>query len=105
NLQSPPLARPSGCSHHSVRGRRAARPFTPRISRRVAQAGLWHRYVTDLGNCHGWTCTSKITVFSASPSRTGLSDKISRLRPREVARPIAQAYQSQHFVQVPVGEP
>jgi hypothetical protein len=71
-LQSPPLARPSGCSHHSVRGRRAARPFTPRISRLVAQAGLWHRYVTDLGNCHGWTCTSKITVVSAAPSRIWL---------------------------------
>jgi hypothetical protein len=37
-------------------------------------------------------------------SRTGLSDKNSHLRPREVARPIAQANQSQHFVQVPVGE-
>ena len=24
----------------------------------VTRAGMWYRYVTDLGNCHGWTCTS-----------------------------------------------
>jgi hypothetical protein len=34
---------------------------------------MWHRYVTDLGNCHGWTRTSWIPVLSAAPSRTGLS--------------------------------
>jgi hypothetical protein len=37
-------------------------------------------------------------------SRTGLSDKNSRVRPREVARPFAQAHQPQYLVQVPVGE-
>ena len=38
-------------------------------------------------------------------SRTGLSDKNSRVRPREVARPLTQANQSQLVVQVPIGEP
>src|SRR3954451_5615552 len=37
-------------------------------------------------------------------SRTGLSDKNSRVRPREAVRPGAQADQSQYVVQVPVGE-
>ena len=73
DVQSPPLARPPGRTHRDVCRRRAARPYTPRISRPVTRAGLWHRYVTDLGNCHGWTRTSWITVLSAAPSRTGLS--------------------------------
>jgi hypothetical protein len=34
---------------------------------------MWYRYVTDMGNCHGWTSTSWIAVLSAAPSRTPLS--------------------------------
>jgi hypothetical protein len=33
---------------------------------------MWYRYVTDLGNCHGWTRTSWIPVLSAAPSRIWL---------------------------------
>ena len=34
-----------------------------------------------------------------------LSDKDSRFRPREALRPVAQADQAQHVVQVLIGEP
>jgi len=30
---------------------------------------MWYRYMTDMGNCHGWTFTSWIAVLSAAPSR------------------------------------
>ena len=73
DVQSPPLARPPDRTHRGARGHRAAGPFTPRIARRVSPAGMWHRYVTDLGNCHGWTHTSWIPVLSAAPSRTRLA--------------------------------
>src|SRR4051812_30330339 len=53
DVQSPPLARPPGRTHRDARRHRAAGPFTPRIARRVTPSGMWHRYVTDLGNCHG----------------------------------------------------
>src|SRR5512132_245866 len=69
DVQSPPLARPPGRTHRGARRHRAAGPFTPRIARRVTPAGMWHRYVTDLGNCHGWTRTSWIPVLSAAPSQ------------------------------------
>ena len=75
DVQSPPLARPPGRTHRSARRHWAARPFTPRIARRVTPTGMWHRYVTDLGNCHGWTHTSWIPILSAAPSRIRLSDK------------------------------
>ena len=78
DVQSPPLARPPGRTHREARRHRAAGPFTPRIARRVTPTGMWHRYVTDLGNCHGWTRTSWIPVLSAAPSRTRLSDKDAR---------------------------
>src|SRR5512135_7697 len=68
DVQSPPLARPPGRTHRSARRHWAARPFTPRIARRVTPAGMWYRYVTDLGNCHGWTRTSWIPVLSTAPS-------------------------------------
>jgi hypothetical protein len=105
DVQSPPLARPPGRTHRGVRRLRAAGPFTPRIARLVTHAGMWHRYVTDLGNCHGWTCTSWITVLSAAPSRTGLSDKNSCFRPRKALRPGTQADQPQLVVEVLIGEP
>ncbi len=54
----------------------AAGPFTPRIARAVTLLGMWHRYMTDTGNCHGWTFTSWIAALSAAPSRTGLSDHL-----------------------------
>jgi hypothetical protein len=63
-LLDPPVAPTAIARRH-----RAAGPFTPRIARRVTPAGMWHRYVTDLGNCHGWTRTSWIPVLSAAPSR------------------------------------
>src|SRR5512135_768939 len=105
DVQSPPLARPPGRTHRSARRHWAARPFTPRIARWVTPAGMWYRYVTDLGNCHGWTRTSWIPVLSAAPSRIRLSDKNSCFRPREALRPCAQADQPQLVVQVLIGEP
>src|SRR5512135_2732156 len=71
DVQSPPLARPPGRTHRSARRHWAARPFTPHIARRVTPSVMWYRYVTDLGNCHGWTRTSWIPVLSAAPSRLG----------------------------------
>jgi hypothetical protein len=103
DVRSPPLARPPGRTHRSARRPRAAGPFTPRIARRVTPTGMWHRYVTDLGNCHGWTRTSWIPVLSAAPSRTGLSDKNSRVRTREVASPALEADQAQPLVERLVG--
>jgi len=47
-------------------------PCTPRIAWLVAHARMWHRYVTVMGNCHGWTFTSWITVLSAAPYRIRL---------------------------------
>jgi hypothetical protein len=34
---------------------------------------MWRRYVTDMGNCHGWTLTSWVAALSAAPSRIRLS--------------------------------
>ncbi len=49
-LQAPTLARSPGCTHRGTLERRAARPFTPRIARVVTPSGMWHRYVSDMGN-------------------------------------------------------
>jgi hypothetical protein len=72
-LQAPTLARPPDRTHRSI-DYWAARPFTPRIARQVTLSGMWHRYVPDMGNWHGWTFTSWIAALSAAPSRTRLSD-------------------------------
>lgn len=50
----------------------AARPYTPRIAHMVTHSGMWHRYVPDMGNWHGWTFTRWIAALSAAPSRTSL---------------------------------
>jgi hypothetical protein len=47
-------------------------PCTSRIAWLVARARMWHRFVTVMGNCHGWTFTSWITVLSAAPYRIRL---------------------------------
>lgn len=57
HLQAPTLARPPGRTHRSHL-HWAARPYTPRITRMVTHSRMWHRYVPDLGNWHGWTFTS-----------------------------------------------
>ena len=38
----------------------AAGPFTPRIARVVTHSGMWHRYVSDLGN---WVYPDFPTIF------------------------------------------
>ncbi len=48
-LQAPTLARPPGCTHRSMICW-AARPFTPRIARLVTCPGMWHHYMSDMGN-------------------------------------------------------
>jgi hypothetical protein len=68
HLQAPTLARPPDRTHRSI-NYWAARPFTPRIARQVTLSGMWHRYVPDMGNWHGWTFTSWIAALSAAPSR------------------------------------
>jgi hypothetical protein len=73
HLQAPTLARPPDRTHRSI-NYWAARPFTPRIARQVTLSGMWHRYVPDMGNWHGWTFTSWIAALSAAPSRIRLSD-------------------------------
>jgi hypothetical protein len=47
----------------------AARPFTPRIARPVTSYGMWRHYMTNMGNCHGWSLTSWVEALSAAPSR------------------------------------
>ena len=51
-------------------------PCTPRIAWLVAHARMWHRYLTVMGNCHGWTFTSWITVLSAAPYRIRLPPRV-----------------------------
>ena len=52
----------------------AARPFTPRIACPVTQYRMWRHYMTDMGNCHGWSPTSWVAALSAAPSRIRFLD-------------------------------
>ena len=47
----------------------ADRPFTPRIACPVTRYKMWRHYMTDLGNCHGWSSTSWVAALSAAPFR------------------------------------
>ncbi len=49
--------------------RQAARPYTPRIACPVTRYKMWRHYMTDMGNCHGWSPTSWVAALSAAPFR------------------------------------
>lgn len=70
-VQAPKFARPPSCTH-SNRARRhvrtllAVRPYTPRRTRLVTCPEQWYRYVPDLDNWHGGTCTHWTAALSAA---------------------------------------
>jgi len=78
SLQAPTLARPPSCTH---RGRIDIRPGSRAVYTTHSTSGyptvVWYRYVTDLGNCHGWTLTSWLAVLSAAPPQYGFKAGLS----------------------------
>lgn len=74
-LRAPTLAWPSDCPHHD--GSESTRQpglLTPRIACPVAQDRMWLHYMTDMGNCHGWSLASWVAALSAAPSRIRFLD-------------------------------
>ena len=80
HVQAPRLARPPGCSRRFLR--RAARPFTPRISRLVTCPELRYRYVCER------------TIHTAGLSPAGLQP--CRLLPFAFASALTLAYALSH---------
>jgi len=42
----------------------------------VTHSGMRYRYMTDTGNCHGWTSTNWIAALSAAPSHIRLFSQV-----------------------------
>ncbi len=66
HLQAPTVSRPPARTiAFSLAG--GPRPFTPSISLMVTKTDIWHRYMPDMGNWHGWSLRSWIAALPAAP--------------------------------------
>src|SRR2546430_16227509 len=50
HLRAPTLAWPPDCSDRGAHRRRAARPFTPRVTGTVTLSQMWRRFMSDMDN-------------------------------------------------------